>query len=291
MTSKRYYWLKLKEDFFEDDTISWLEEQDGGKDFIIFYLKLSLKSLTDEGFLIRYVGENLIPYDVRALAKLTNTPINTVTVAMKIFLEIGLISQMESGEIYMNQINEMIGSETESAKRVRKHRARKKLEGSGEKEDALQSNTYVIESNTDIDIEKEKEKDIEKEKEKELRNHNVRDIADFWDSNGFGINNITGKTRLLAWLDDSKFPDPGEMILYAMEISCSNNARTLKYIEAILKNWENENLLTLEEIKANEERRNKNGAAGKRGGSNKKNGGSRKYERNIRYDFSGGKSL
>lgn len=167
--NKRYYWLKLDENFFEDDTIAWLEEQENGKDYVIFYLKLALKSLKDDGRLIRYVGETLIPYDVRALAKLTNTSPDTVAVSMKTFLEIGLVSQLESGEIYLNQIEEMVGSETDVAKRVRKHRAKKAL-GVGEKEELLQGNTSETKSNTEIEKERELEKesdiDIDKEKNK-----------------------------------------------------------------------------------------------------------------------------
>lgn len=158
--NKRYYWLKLDESFFEDDTIAWLEEQENGKDYVIFYLKLALKSLKDDGRLIRYVGETLIPYDVRALAKLTNTSPDTVAVSMKTFLEIGLVSQLESGEIYLNQIEEMVGSETDVAKRVRKHRAKKAL-GGGEKKELLQGNASETKSNTEK--EKEKERELEKE--------------------------------------------------------------------------------------------------------------------------------
>ena len=158
--NKRYYWLKLDESFFEDDTIAWLEEQENGKDYVIFYLKLALKSLKDDGRLIRYVGETLIPYDVKALAKLTNTSPDTVAVAMKTFLNIGLVSQLESGEIYLNQIEEMVGSETDVAKRVRKHRAKKALIG-GEKKELLQGNTDETKSNTEKEKEKEKEKELE----------------------------------------------------------------------------------------------------------------------------------
>src|SRR5574344_134844 len=100
-SNKRYYWLKLNENFFEDDTIQWLEEQENGKEYVIFYLKLCLKSLKDDGSLIRYVGEKLIPYDVKALSKLTNTDYDTVKVAMNLFLGVGIISQLESGEIYI----------------------------------------------------------------------------------------------------------------------------------------------------------------------------------------------
>ena len=163
--SKRYYWLKLDEGFFEDDTIAWLEEQENGKDYVIFYLKLALKSLKDEGRLIRYVGETLIPYDVKALAKLTNTPIDTVAIAIKTFVEIGLIARLGTGEIYLNQINEMIGTETDVAKRVRKHRAKKGAIGQQET-NLLQCNTGVTKCNTEIEIEKELDIELEKEKKK-----------------------------------------------------------------------------------------------------------------------------
>lgn len=150
--TKRYYWLKLNENFFEEDTIAWLEEQENGKDYVLFYLKLALRSLQDDGSLVRYVGEKLIPYDIKSLAKVTNTPIDTVAVAMKVFIEIGLIAQLETGEIYMNQINELIGSETESAKRVRKHRA-KELTNDTQEIKTLHCNSDVIKSNTDIEKE------------------------------------------------------------------------------------------------------------------------------------------
>lgn len=101
--NKRYYWLKLKDDFFEDDTVQWLEEQDNGKDYVIFYLKLCLKSLQDDGKLIRYVGEKLIPYDVRALGKLTSTSLDTVELAMEIFIDIGLVEQLENGMLIINE--------------------------------------------------------------------------------------------------------------------------------------------------------------------------------------------
>ncbi|GAB3801500.1 hypothetical protein GCM10028868_26450 [Virgibacillus kimchii] len=73
-------------------------------------------------------------------------------------------------------------------------------------------------------------------------------VTQFWDNNGFGYNNIQAKTQLLSWLDDSKFKNPSEVIIKAMEIACSNNKRRLNYVEGILKNWENESLLTIEEI-------------------------------------------
>ena len=58
--NKRYYWLKLKEDFFSDDAIEWLEEQ--GKEYCLFYLKLCLKSIRTNGILILNVCKMFISY-------------------------------------------------------------------------------------------------------------------------------------------------------------------------------------------------------------------------------------
>ncbi|WP_246140810.1 DnaD domain protein [Bacillus marasmi] len=76
----------------------------------------------------------------------------------------------------------------------------------------------------------------------------VRAIIKFWDENGFGLTNVHAKQQLLAWLDDSRFLHPKEVILKAMNIACANNKRTLNYVSAILKNWENESLLSVKEI-------------------------------------------
>ena len=93
--NKKYYWLKLKEDFFDDDTISWIEEQENGKEYCLFYLKLCLKSLKTNGILVRNVGQMLIPYDAKKLGEITNTPADTVMVAMKVFENVGLVQILE----------------------------------------------------------------------------------------------------------------------------------------------------------------------------------------------------
>lgn len=128
-SEKKYYWLKLKDDFFEDETISFIEEQENGIAYSNFYLKLCLKSIKHDGKLIRLVGETLIPYDMNSLAKLTNTKIDTVVVAMKLFEQIGVVTRLETGELYMNQIKEMIGGETKQAEIMRRKRAEEKISG------------------------------------------------------------------------------------------------------------------------------------------------------------------
>ena len=126
MGEKRYYWLKLKEDFFSDETIRYIEEQDNGYKYSNIYLKLLLKSIDGQGVLIRKVGSRLIPYDVAAIAKMTGHDQDTVRVAMKLLEELGMVERMESGALYMSQLREMVGSESSSAGRVRAHRERQK---------------------------------------------------------------------------------------------------------------------------------------------------------------------
>ena len=132
--AKRYYWLKLPENFFDavdDDTISFIEEMEGGPAYVLFYLKLLCKALRTEGVLIRYVGARCIPYDDAALAKLTGTPVDTVHCAVKVLQEVGLIRRMDTGELFLTQMNEFIGSETDKAVAMRKSRAKANLGGKG----------------------------------------------------------------------------------------------------------------------------------------------------------------
>lgn len=112
----KFYWLQLKEDFFEDDAIEWLEEQEpNGRDYAYFYLKLCLKSLKTNGILIRNVGNILIPYDNKKLAELTRMDFDTVTVAMELLKQIGLVQILENGEIYITQLENLIGSVSKGA--------------------------------------------------------------------------------------------------------------------------------------------------------------------------------
>lgn len=183
--SKRYYWLKLPEDFYDDDTIQWIEDQENGSAYVNFYLKLLLKSLSDDGRLIRYVGQRLMPYDVKSLARLTNTEQDTVRVALELFVNIGLVERLETGELYMSQIDEMIGKETEAARRKRKHRARKELTGGkkelpsgtmSQKSGTMSQNNGTMSQRCPTD---NRDKIIDKELEKEIRDDNdVEDLSE-----------------------------------------------------------------------------------------------------------------
>ncbi|TLQ08813.1 DnaD domain protein [Marinilactibacillus psychrotolerans] len=274
--NKKYYWLKLHDNFFDDDTIQYIEEQENGKEYVLFYLKLALKSLSREGYLIRYVGERVIPYDVKALAKLTNTPSDTVKAAMVMFIDFGLVQHLNSGELYLNQINEMIGAETQAAKRKREQRARDKQKELGtptneveerdivtEKRDSVQkSHGDVQKSHTEIDIETDIDKELEKETDKE-KEESVSQSSftftwqDFFKANGFGILSPYIQESFFMWLDDFKKIGSTEkdfdlIVIEALKVGVTKNSKTWNFIEGVLRNWANQGLSTIESVEANE---------------------------------------
>ena len=74
------------------------------------------------------VGEMLIPFDVNKIARDTKFAVDTVIVAMELFKKVGLIYEQENGILHIPYVNELVGSETSGAKRVREHRQRKALQ-------------------------------------------------------------------------------------------------------------------------------------------------------------------
>jgi predicted phage replisome organizer len=52
MINKKYYWLKLKNDFFKQREIKKLRAVAGGDTYTIIYLKLQLHSLNNMGKII-----------------------------------------------------------------------------------------------------------------------------------------------------------------------------------------------------------------------------------------------
>ena len=148
--SKKYYWLKLKRDFFKRHDIRIVESMPNGKDYILFYLKLLLESIDHEGTL-RF--SETIPYNEQMLSVVTNTNIDTVRSAMNLFIELNMMTVFDDKTIYMTEVDKLIGSETEWAKKKREQRLKK-------------DNVPALSSNCPTEIEKEKE--IHKELHKEV---------------------------------------------------------------------------------------------------------------------------
>jgi predicted phage replisome organizer len=172
--AKKYYWLKLKEDFFEEKQIRYLRKLPDGDKLVIAYLKMQLKSLRTEGF-IKY--DQIMPNNEEELAMILDEDINIIKLMIQALIKVKAIEVLDDGSFYLIAMQDLVGKEGESAERVRRFRER-------QNQKMLQCNTNVTECNTEIEIEKEikKEKEIEKDKEKkrlteidELINDNFTD--------------------------------------------------------------------------------------------------------------------
>ena len=163
---KKYYWLKLKNDFFTSKEIKKLRKTAGGDTFVIIYLKMQLISLQNEGKIF-YDG---IEEDFASEIALTldEDPEN-VKLTMAFLQNHGLLECNEVNECFLTKVPEITGKESDSAQRVRKHRTEKTLHCNTNVTNAmLQCNTDVTKCNTEIEIEIEKEKEIEIERDKEF---------------------------------------------------------------------------------------------------------------------------
>jgi len=152
--SKRYYWLKLKDDFFDKKEIKRLRRMAGGDTYTIIYLKMLLISLKTEGNLyFDDIGDDFVDeLSLEIDETFDNTKMTLTYLQSK-----GLLEIVTNNEYHLNELPSMVGSESESAIKMRRHR----ISSDNKKEITSHCDQPVIKSDTEIEIEIEKE--IEKE--------------------------------------------------------------------------------------------------------------------------------
>ena len=156
--NRKYYYLKLKENYFDDDSIVLLESMQDGVLYSNILLKLYLKSLKHGG---RLQLDEDIPYTAQMIATITRQQIGTVERALQIFLKLGLVEVLESGTFYMSNIELLIGQSSTEAERKRAARLQNKALS------APRTNGGHLSDIRPPEIELEKEIEIEKEREGE----------------------------------------------------------------------------------------------------------------------------
>ena len=119
MSDKKYYWLKLKEDFFKRHDIQIIEGLPNGKDILIFYLKLLCESLDHDGCL-RF-SDN-VPYTEKMLSTITCTDEEITHKAIEILCELQMMEILDDGTIHMTKMHDMTGSESFWAEKKRQQR-------------------------------------------------------------------------------------------------------------------------------------------------------------------------
>ena len=242
--AKQYYWLQLKEDFFRQKEIKLLRKIAGGDTYTIIYLKMMLMSLKDEGkILYEGVGSNL----AEEIALEIDEEVENVQITINYLMSKNLLVTSSEYEGFLSDVPNLIGSESDSARRVRKHRQIKKAEERKLQCNAetLQRNTEVISGNTEIeiDIEIEKEIDIEQEPEKEVK-PSGDDVYLFYQKN-FKTESEFIKQDLENWVNVLSV----EVVTLELQKAIKKNAQ-YSYAEGIMKSWANKGIKTLEAAEA-----------------------------------------
>lgn len=165
---KKYYWIKLKSDFFERPEIKFVEAMPEGKDYILFYMKLLCKSIDHEGKL-RF-NDN-IPYNSNMLSVVTNTKEEIIEKAIEVFTSLQMMELLDDGTYFMREVEKMMGSETYWAQKKREYKARDdakkyevgKIQTISNNIGESQTNSNSSKEEREIDLEKDlyKEREIE----------------------------------------------------------------------------------------------------------------------------------
>lgn len=258
--NKKYYYLKLADNFFDRQEIVFIEDMKDGDKYIVVLLKLYLLSLKDNG---RLSFKKLVPYDTKMLATITKKSERFIKKAINLFEKYELIEVLDTGIIYMNDIQSFIGKSSTEADRKREQRKRVKAEkeqnakntsdeNMGHLSDICPPNVHERIENRDKIIDN---RELQQEIDKNQKGLSLSSLFEFWESNGFGM--LAPKTRqdLTYWVKD--FQEIGateqeaiELIQEALNLAINANARRYNYVNGILKNWEARRYTSVKQVNA-----------------------------------------
>lgn len=238
--NRRYYWLQLKEDFFKSKEMKLMRKLPGGEELTIIYLKIMLASLPDEG---KIYFEGLAEDLAEELALLIDEDTEAVRMTLMFLSKKNLLTTNDNYQFTLEQVPEMIGSETASTRRSRRYRKGQK---------ALQCNTDATKRNGDIEIDIEIEKDIELDQEQEQKNAVGGENLVFKKlKEAFGEMSVNGTMveeveRLLKQYGQ-------ELVVLALNETILNAGKSLRYTMSILQRWDGQGLRTAEQIRVADE--------------------------------------
>ena len=140
--NKKFWYIQLNVNFFEDERIDWLCEQKNGYAYVVLYLKLCLKTANNNGILTRQIGDMIIPYNVDKIAEVTHMNVDVVRVALELYKRIGLVYEADENNNFMRlpEVPGMVGYTTQAAIEKARYREKKKLLETGQLKDSCPDN-------------------------------------------------------------------------------------------------------------------------------------------------------
>lgn len=257
--NKKYYYIRLKENFFDSDEIKLLESipNDGYK-FSNILLKMYLKSLKYNG---RLMFNERIPFNAEMLATVTGHSIGDVERAIEMFKKFGLIEVLETGEIYMLDIQSFIGKTSTEADRIKAYR--RNIESKKQKGVQMydkRTPEIEIDKETDIDIDKELDIKTDTETDKQKLETNQSSVVTnskalllkALQDNGIFISpQSIAFDNLVAFHEDDGMEI--ELIIKAIEVANESGKNNVNYVNGILNNKLSRSILTLEQYEKDEQ--------------------------------------
>lgn len=245
-----YYYLKIKEDFFDTEDMKLLESMENGYLYSNILMKMYLLSLKKGG---KLMYKDKIPYSPKMLSTIIGHNTDIIEKAIDIFRNLNLIEILDSGAIFMLDIQNFIGKSSDEADRIRAYR--NKIEN--EKNNLLQMyNTCStnIDNIKDINRDKDIDIDITTTTNNNINNNSnsSNNLFDYIESNYGRTLSPIEYEKIAEW-------DDNELTRYAIKQSVLNGVRKINYVESILQSYKSLGIKTVVEAQEQEEKfKNKN---------------------------------
>lgn len=190
--SKKYWYIQLNVNFFDDERIDWLCEQKNGYAYVVLYLKLCLKTANNNGILTRQIGDMIIPYNVDKIAEATHMNVDVVRVALELYKKIGLVYEADENCNFMRlpEVPSMVGCITQSALEKRKQRERKSLAIMDNAPDNVQDNVQqeLRDNSKELRVKSKEPEKKEEEKRKRFTPPTVDEVKAYCSETNLSIN-------------------------------------------------------------------------------------------------------
>ncbi|TMN22597.1 phage replisome organizer N-terminal domain-containing protein [Lentibacillus cibarius] len=235
-------WIKLDISMFEDEKIKLIEQMPEADTILIIWVKLLAQAGKTNANGYIYLNEN-IPYTEEMLATIFGRPVNTVRLALNALREFGMIHIDEDSFIHIT--NWKKHQNVEGMERVRQqNKLRKQKQREREKAKQIEQKSKNVTSRDNHATEEE----VEKEKEEENISTTTNSAIKFYEKN-LGVATPYEQESILEWTNDLG----GGLVIVAMKRAIKRNKKSWGYTERILKSWQKNNIITVEQANAEEQ--------------------------------------
>ena len=239
--NKKYYYMRLNENYFDSETQVLLESMPDGYLYSNILLKLYLKSLKNDG---RLMFNDKIPYSPQMIATITRHQVGTVEKALEIFRELNIIDVIDTGAIYMLDIQNFIGKSNTEADRKRAYRKRI------ENEKGQMSLKCPLEIEKEIELEIKKEIDINSVPDKSDTPPPKKDTKKSYGE--YGRIKLTDKQYEKLCEDYDKLFIDNQIKLLDEYVESNNNKNKYSNFNLVLRKSINENWFKSKQLKQHE---------------------------------------